>query len=76
MDELIPLILDDKVILNQVNWCFAHKQNCVRGPLFETEHRDELNLLLLGSPCVVTCSQKKSLFLIYELLKGAVSNKH
>ena len=59
MDELIPLILDDKVILNQVNWCFAHKQNCVRGPLFETEHRDELNLLLLGSPCVVTCSQKK-----------------
>ena len=52
MDELIPFIVNSDVKLHESTWCYAHKRFCRRGPE-KSNNPDVLNLLLLGSPCVV-----------------------
>ena len=55
MDELLPLIVKAVNILNRSNWCYMHQKYCVRGPVIANNLLDEINLLLLGSPCTVPC---------------------
>lgn len=52
MDELIPIIVDDKTALDLQNWCYTHKKNCTRGPSHASEDNDTLNMGIMGSPCV------------------------
>ena len=54
MNELVPIMLERDGVLNRVNWCYQHKQYCVRGPSFPAENDGELNFALMGSPCVVS----------------------
>ena len=53
MDELVPLIVNKEVKLHESTWCYTHKKLCKRGPE-KSNNPDVLNLLLLGSPCVVS----------------------
>lgn len=53
LEELIPLIVNDDVTLNRVNWCYTHQKNCMRGPVLPSNSNDELNTALMGSPCTV-----------------------
>jgi hypothetical protein len=55
MNELLPLIVKAVNILNRSNWCYTHNKYCVRGPVIANNLLDEINLLLLGSPCTVPC---------------------
>ena len=52
MDELIPLIVNKDVQLEEYCWCYTHQKQRRRGPKPDAA-RAILNLLLLGSPCVV-----------------------
>ena len=55
MDELIPLIVCNDRKLERETWCYTHKKMCRRGTDSKSTdaNSDILNLLLLGSPCVV-----------------------
>ena len=53
MDELIPLIVTNDFKLERETWCYTHKKKCRRGTDCKSTDSDILNLLLLGSPCVV-----------------------
>ena len=53
MDELVPLALDGGAADIKC-WCYTHKQCCTRGPESTGKDSTELNLGVLGSPCVVS----------------------
>ena len=53
MDELIPIVLNGETADIKC-WCYAHKEYCSRGRESVGKDDTELNLGLLGSPCVVS----------------------
>ena len=52
MEELVPIIVSNRKHMNMDNWCYVHKRHCKRGPS-EPSASDELNIGIMGSPCVV-----------------------